>query len=1060
MATRPLETERTRLDRGGVPISELPRVLAIIVTHNGRPWFKHSVAALNNQTYAALDVLVVDDASPDARIKPTLKRIAKRHLKKRRWGHVRTPRPLGFGGAINWALSRVKTDADLLLFLHDDAEMDLDAVEKLVGRLLADDASAIVGPKVVDWEDPDRLEEIGMAIDSLGYPYKGLEENEIDLGQHDQSVEVFFVTSTCMLMKHDVFRELRGWDARLRAFSEDLDLCWRARIAGHAVRVEPAARVKHAIALARGERRSPFRPQRYYIRRNRLRTIAKNASGVRLLALLPFFFLLALVEMLGFIILRQFAEIPNLARALAWNFFHIPQTIAERARVQRRRTVPDRRLKRLTVRETTRMRAYGSAQAARLEEAWGRRADVISRRGQEVKTFAGLLRGRVGVLALLGLIGFALAFRHLLWGPSASVGELLPYPDSATAMWRAFGSPWRGVGLGQEGLPMPALALLGVFPVLTFGAAGAAQKLLVLVLGGIAFSGAYRLVAGLVDRPSRLAAGAAYAAGAVGYAGIRYGALGALVFGAAAPWVLTSMLRLIGWMRPAGWVRGRSVMRVILGSAVSAAFVPGSLVFYLVAAVLLAAARNVLDRGPTAVRGMTSSIFGLVAGWVLLLPWSATWLANGGVFDVLRGDDTWRFYAESYAGHGMASVFLGQTPDVPALFGLALPLLGLVALVVGEGQRRRAALAFWALIVADGWLVTAIAAGWLRPIVANPTEAGVLGALAFSGLVGLAVGAFRLDLGRRSLGLMQPLALGALALAAFLVVSGLGPSILGGAWGPGRVNAETDPTLVVQLRDLLQTEAHVEGGGEFRVLWVGNRWESPSPSVARPHHGQFVTGSRGELLTDIFETTDTPASRELDDVIASIRTAQTDVGGRLLGTFNIRFVVLDRTAGAYRWLGQRDLALVRSEDEYVLLENRGRIERAAVYPDLPPQLAAVEDRDPTALRGDFPEVTPAQQVAASRYVDENARGPGAAVVTEAQDPGWRATFDGQPLERVDAGWANAFEVPSGSGTVELTYPRSTSDLVWYLVVGLGWVVVIGGAFSRRRPQQRSTRAAR
>ena len=509
MAMRPLDPERTRPEGTSMRMSDLPRVLAIVVTHNGRTWFKHSVSSLNNQTYQQMDVLVVDDASPDALVKPSLKRIAKRHLKRRRWGYVRTPRPLGFGGAINWALSRVKTDVDFLLFLHDDAAIDFDGVEKMVARMLADDASAIVGPKIVAWDDVSRLEEIGMAIDSLGYPYKGLEDNEIDLGQHDQSVESFYVTLTCMLMKHDVFKDLKGWDARLRAFSEDLDLCWRARIAGHAVRVEPAARVRHAIALARGQRRSPFVPQRYYIRRNRLRTIAKNASGVRLLTLLPFFIVLALVEMLGFIVLRQFGEIPNLARALVWNFFHIPQTLAERARVQRKRKVPDRRLQRLTVRETTRMRAYASHQAERLEEAWGRRADLVSVRGQQIRSLAGKLRGRLGFVAVAALIGFALAFRHLLWGPSASIGELLPYPESATALWRAFVSPWRSVGLGQEGVATPALALVAIFPMLTLGAAGAAQKLLILALGGIAFAGAYRLVAGLVDRPSRLAAGIA-----------------------------------------------------------------------------------------------------------------------------------------------------------------------------------------------------------------------------------------------------------------------------------------------------------------------------------------------------------------------------------------------------------------------------------------------------------------------------------------------------------------------------------------------------------------------
>jgi hypothetical protein len=68
-------------------------------------------------------------------------------------------------------------------------------------------------------------------------------------------------------------------------------------------------------------------------------------------------------------------------------------------------------------------------------------------------------------------------------------------------------------------------------------------------------------------------------------------------------------------------------------------------------------------------------------------------------------------------------------------------------------------------------------------------------------------------------------------------------------------------------------------------------------------------------------------------------------------------------------------------------------------------------------------------------------------------------LDGQALEKLDAGWANAFEVPPGSGTLTLTYPRSTSDLIWYLVIGLGWVVVIGGAFARHRPPQRPGRAA-
>src|SRR5687768_15645617 len=161
-----------------------------------------------------------------------------------------------------------------------------------------------------------------------------------------------------MLVRHDVFRQLRGWDARMRAFSEDLDLCWRARLQGYSVRVEPLAKARHAIALARGERNSKFAPSRYFNRRNRFRTLLKNVAGPRLLYLVPLLVLLTVIEMIGFVILRQPREVLNLARAMGWNLVNAFQILSERRRVQKSRTIPDRRLRRLTVRGSTRVRAY------------------------------------------------------------------------------------------------------------------------------------------------------------------------------------------------------------------------------------------------------------------------------------------------------------------------------------------------------------------------------------------------------------------------------------------------------------------------------------------------------------------------------------------------------------------------------------------------------------------------------------------------------------------------------------------------------------------------------
>jgi GT2 family glycosyltransferase len=1048
MTTAAGETQ-TRPEEPTTPAG-LPSVLAIVVTHSGRTWLRDCLVSLNLQTYPLLDVLVVDDASPDSKQTPALKRIAKRHLKRRRWGYLRTPRPLGFGGAINWALARVRTDADLLLFIHDDAALTDTSVERMVARVLADATTAIVGPKIVAWDDPDRLEEIGMATDRFGYPYKGLDEGEIDLGQHDASHEVFYVTSTCMMIRQEVFRRLRGWDARMRAFSEDLDLCWRARVAGYSVRVEPLAKARHAIALAKGERRSPFEPARYYIRRNRLRAVTKSASGLRLIALIPQYLLLTLVEMLGFVILRQPREIWNLARAVGWNLVTLPQTITERARVQRHRKVPDRKLRRLTVRESTRVRAYIGHQADRLEHVWGQRTELLSRRTGQARAFTSRLRGLAGTLLVIGLLAFLLGFRDFLLSPPAAIGELLPFPERVTGLWRAWATPWRSVGLGQEGTPAPAFALLGFIPPLTLGAAGVAQKVLVLGLGALAFVGMHHLVSDMVDRPARFAAGLAYALGSVGYSGIRTGSLGALFFGAAAPFVIAAMLQLIGWVKPPRWNRGRAVARVVLGAAVSAAFVPGSLLLYLGCAAVLAVLRRLMDPAARALRGFTACFIALVLSWVILLPWSATWFEEGAPMQLLFGDATWGFYAAGFRDHGMASVLLGQTPEGPALFGLALTALGLVAVFVGEGQRRRLALALWSIVVLAGAVTAAVAAGLIRPPVASPTEAGVLASLAFAGLTGVAVGAFRLDLPRRGLGLTHAATLAAVSAAVVLMGAGLAPALWHGEWEPGGGAGRGISEDVAQVGALLSAEARQMG--EFRVLWEGEAWESGGLSAARPPESHFLTGSRGQVFSDLFEQASPPAHRALDAVVASIEQGTTDRGGSLLGAFNVRFVVLERGPGARPWLDQRDLGLIRTEERYLLLENQSTLLRAAMYGKRPDPVAAVAERDPSLIpQTQVVRTYTASSVSPSRFEAKRVTGPGTLFLAEAADRDWEATVGGVRLARADGGWGNAFSVPGSlEGPLVVKYPRELSDVAWLVGAALAWIVTLGAAFSRAK----------
>lgn len=77
MATNSAEMARPDIEEPG-----LPRILAILVTHDGRKWLTESLVGLAGQTYPHLDVLVVDDASAVEPGASALKRVAKRHLRR------------------------------------------------------------------------------------------------------------------------------------------------------------------------------------------------------------------------------------------------------------------------------------------------------------------------------------------------------------------------------------------------------------------------------------------------------------------------------------------------------------------------------------------------------------------------------------------------------------------------------------------------------------------------------------------------------------------------------------------------------------------------------------------------------------------------------------------------------------------------------------------------------------------------------------------------------------------------------------------------------------------
>ena len=112
----------------------------------------------------------------------------------------------------------------------------------------------VVGPKIVDWDEPRVLREVGRSTDRFGHPYTPLQDGELDQGQYDRVLEVLFVSSCAMLVSREAWQRTGLFDERFAGHHDDLDFCWRARLAGFRVLMTPLATRPPPGRDRRGER--------------------------------------------------------------------------------------------------------------------------------------------------------------------------------------------------------------------------------------------------------------------------------------------------------------------------------------------------------------------------------------------------------------------------------------------------------------------------------------------------------------------------------------------------------------------------------------------------------------------------------------------------------------------------------------------------------------------------------------------------------------------------------------------------------------------------------------
>jgi hypothetical protein len=208
------------------------KTAAVVPNHDGRRWLDGCLGALAAQTRSFDEILVVDDGSTDGSPEALA----------RDWPAVRVlalERNQGFAAAANHGLAAVAPDCDAVALVNTDVELAPDWLARVAAALEADPGAAAVACKMVSLRAPGVLDDCGDVLRRDGVcEQRG--HGRADDGRWDAPGEVFSACAGAALYRRAAVAAVGGFDARLFAYLEDVDLGLRLRLAGWRCRYEPA----------------------------------------------------------------------------------------------------------------------------------------------------------------------------------------------------------------------------------------------------------------------------------------------------------------------------------------------------------------------------------------------------------------------------------------------------------------------------------------------------------------------------------------------------------------------------------------------------------------------------------------------------------------------------------------------------------------------------------------------------------------------------------------------------------------------------------------------------
>lgn len=216
------------MTRGDIPAKS--RVTLIVVNWNGRRFLERLLNSLKSQTYKNLEIIMVDNSSSDDSVDFVKKSFPEITLL--------SSENLGFGHSCNLAVE--KSTGEYLAFLNEDMYLPKDFVENMMSFYIQQSRKfknvGAVGCRIADFDTDPTLTPVtyGGRIDLFGYPISKFDKEDL-----------FGISGSPLFMAKRTYVDIGRFCPDIFLYGEDIDICWRLRLFGYKLLINPDAYLHH-----------------------------------------------------------------------------------------------------------------------------------------------------------------------------------------------------------------------------------------------------------------------------------------------------------------------------------------------------------------------------------------------------------------------------------------------------------------------------------------------------------------------------------------------------------------------------------------------------------------------------------------------------------------------------------------------------------------------------------------------------------------------------------------------------------------------------------------------